>query len=160
MINGKKIIRLIENMDVPVVAVISGVCFGAGLEIALASHIRVCSENAIFAFPETNYGIMPGLGGTVMLTKLIGSGKSAEIILSGDIVNAPRALELKLVDHVVPAKELQDFSMRLLNRLTTDRDIDVIRSVMRSIHNADILSFEIALEKETKLFCSLAVKDM
>lgn len=160
MSEGKDIIRIIESMDIPVVAVISGVCFGAGLEIALACHIRICSENALFAFPETNYGIMPGLGGTVMLTKLIGQGKSAEIILSGDMVGAQKALELKLTDHVVPLKDLIAFSMSFMERLTFDRDINVIRSVMKSIHNAQTLSFDNALEEETKLFCSLALKNM
>jgi enoyl-CoA hydratase/carnithine racemase len=157
---GKELIRFIENMNIPVVAAIKGVCFGAGFEIALACHIRICSENALFAFPESNHGIMPGLGGTVMLTKLIGAGKSAEIILTGDIVNAQKAMELRLADYVVPSKELNTFSMSFLERMTSDREIDVISSVMRSIHNSQTLSFEKALEEETKLFCALAVKSM
>jgi enoyl-CoA hydratase/carnithine racemase len=157
---GKELIRIIDNMNIPVIAAIKGVCFGAGLEIALACHIRICSENALFAFPESNHGIMPGLGGTVMLTKLIGAGKSAEIILTGDIVNAQKALELRLADYVVPSKELNAFSMSYLERMTSDREIDVINSVMRSIHNSQTLSFEKALKEETKLFCALVVKSM
>jgi len=157
---GKELIRIIENMNIPVIAAIKGVCFGAGLEIALACHIRICSQNALFAFPESNHGIMPGLGGTVMLTKLIGVGKSAEIILTGDIVNAQKAQELRLADHVVPSKELNAFSMSFLERMTSDREIDVINSVMKSIHNSQTLSFEKALEEETKLFCALAIKSM
>jgi enoyl-CoA hydratase/carnithine racemase len=157
---GKELIRIIENMNIPVIAAVKGVCFGAGLEIALACHLRICSENALFAFPESNHGIMPGLGGTVMLTKLIGVGKSAEIILTGDIVNAQKALELRLADYVVPSKELNAFSIGFLERLTSDRDTDVINSVMKSIHNSQTLPFEKALEEETKLFCALAVKTM
>jgi len=157
---GKKIIRFIENLNIPVIAAISGVCFGGGLEIALACHILICSENALFAFPETNYGIIPGLGGTVMLTKLIGPGRSAEIILSGEIVNAQRALELKLADYVVPTKELHSYTIDFLNRMTADRDINVIHSVMKSINNSQTLSYEKALEEETKLFCALAVRNM
>jgi enoyl-CoA hydratase/carnithine racemase len=157
---GKDVIQTIEASDIPVVAAISGVCFGAGLEIALACHIRICSENSLFAFPETNHGLMPGIGGSVMLTKLIGSGKSAEIILSGDIIDAQKALTLKLTDYIVPSKELQAFSLSYIERLTSSRDIDVIRSVMQSIHNAQTMPFEKALEEETKLFCPLAVKSM
>jgi enoyl-CoA hydratase/carnithine racemase len=157
---AKGLIRIIDNLNIPVVAAISGVCFGAGLEIALACHIRICSENALFAFPETNHGIMPGLGGTIMLAKLIGVGRSAEIILTGEIVNAQKALELKLADHSLPARELQAFSMNLLTRMTADRDVEVIHSVMKSIHNSQILSFDKALEEETKLFCALAIKSM
>jgi enoyl-CoA hydratase/carnithine racemase len=158
--DGKNIIRAIYNMNIPVVAAVSGVCFGAGLEIALACHFRICSENALFAFPETNYGFMPGLGGTVMLTKLIGAGKSAEMILTGQIMNSQKALEWKLADHIVPKKELQEYSINFLTRLTVDRNIDVIHSVMKSIHNSFTLPFEKALEEETKLFCSLAIKSM
>jgi enoyl-CoA hydratase/carnithine racemase len=158
--DGKAIIRIIDSMNVPVIAAISGVCFGAGLEIALACHIRFCSENALFAFPESNYGFMPGLGGTVMLTKLIGAGKSAEIILSGEIVNSQKAMELKLVDQILPKKELQAYSMNFLTKITGDRDVDVIHSIMKSIHNSQNMSFEKALEEETKLFCALAIKSL
>jgi enoyl-CoA hydratase/carnithine racemase len=160
MSEGKDLIHIINNMNIPVIAAIRGVCFGAGLEIALACHIRICSENALFAFPEANHGIMPGLGGAVMLTKLIGAGKSAEIILTSEIVNSQKALELKLADYVVPVKELKTFSLGLLERMTSDREIEVIHSVMKSIHNSQNLSFENALKEETKLFCALAVKSM
>jgi enoyl-CoA hydratase/carnithine racemase len=157
---GKDLINLIRNTNIPVVATIRGVCFGAGLEIALACHIRVCSENALFAFPETNHGIMPGLGGTVMLSNLIGEGKSAEIILTGEIVNSQKAIELKLADYAVPVKELISYSLNLLDSMTSDRDIEVIRSVMRSINNSRNMSFENAMREETKLFCALVVKNM
>jgi enoyl-CoA hydratase/carnithine racemase len=146
--------------DVPVIAEISGVCFGGGLEIALACHIRICSDNALFAFPEVNWGIMPGLGGTVTLSNLIGPGKSTEMILSGEIANAGKALEIKLVDHVVPSKELDAFTMDFMHKLTADREIDVIHSVMKSIRNSRTIEFEKALEEETRLFCALAVRNL
>jgi enoyl-CoA hydratase/carnithine racemase len=157
---GKTIIRVIDSMNVPVVAAIAGVCFGAGLEIALACHFRICSDKALFAFPETNYGIMPGMGGTVMLTKLIGPGRSAQLIITGDVVDSQKALELRLADYVVPKKELQAYSMNFLIKMVGDRDIDVIHSVMKSIHNSQTLPFESALLEETKLFCPLAIKSM
>jgi len=160
MAGGKDLIRFIEQIELPVVALVTGVCFGAGLEIVLACHIRICSDNALFAFPETNYGIMPGMGGTVMLSRLIGPGKAAEIILSGDTINAQQALKIKLADYLVPAGQIREFSLNYLDKLTSGRDPDVIRSVMRSLHNAQTMPFEKALEEETKLFCSLAVKSM
>jgi len=160
MAGGKDLIRFIGQIDIPVVASVTGICFGAGLEIALACHIRICSDNALFAFPETNYGIMPGMGGTVMLSKLIGPGKAAEIILSGDTINAQQAIKLRLVDYLAAADEIREYSLNYLEKLTSGRDNEVIRSVMKSLHNAQILSFEKALEEETRLFCSLAVKSM
>jgi enoyl-CoA hydratase/carnithine racemase len=157
---GKTLIRLIESLDVPVVAEISGVCFGGGLEIALACHIRICSDNALFAFPEVNYGIMPGLGGTVMLTRLIGPGRSAEMILSGDMANAEKALEMKLVEYIVPSVDLNSFTLEYLHKLTDDREVEVIRSVMKSIRNSLAMDMESALAEETRLFCALAVSNM
>jgi enoyl-CoA hydratase/carnithine racemase len=157
---GKQLASLLESIDIPVVASISGVCFGAGLEIALACHIRICSDNSLFAFPETNYGIMPGLGGTVMLSKLIGQGKSAEIILSGNIISAQKALNLGMADYVTSSKELHQFSVKFLQKLTADRDIDVINCVMKSIHNAQTIPYEKALEEETRMFCALAAKSL
>lgn len=160
MTKGKALLDFIENLRIPVIAAVSGVCFGGGLEIALVAHIRICTENAIFAFPETNYNIMPGLAGTIRLAKLIGKGKAAEIILSGEVVNSVKAKEVRLVDYIVPSKEINDFTIDFLNRLVADRDPDVIESVMMSIQNAGRMSFEDAVKEETKLFCRLALKNM
>jgi len=160
MTAGKKLIRIITEAEVPVVAGISGVCFGGGLEIALACHIRICSENALFAAPEANYGIMPGLGGTVTLSRLIGPGKAVEMILSGDIVNAEKALALGLTDYVIPNKDLHSFTLDYLNKMTADRDTAVIRSIVKSIHHSQTMDFEKAMEEETKLFCALAVRHL
>lgn len=160
MTDGKKVLDFIENLSIPVIASISGVCFGGGLEIALACHIRICADNALFAFPESNHDIMPGLGGTVRITRLIGPGKSAEMTLSGEMVNAQQALEIKLADHIVPSKELMSYSLNFLKKLTADRDIEVIHSVMKSINNSRTMPFEKAIEEESKLFCKLAVKNL
>lgn len=158
MSSGKELIQLIESTPLPVVAEIRGACLGGGLEIALACHVRICSENALFAFPETNHGIMPGLGGTTLLPKVIGPGKAAEMILSADIVNAQKAMEMKLVDYVVPENELHSFTLEYLKKLTADRDGEVIRSVMKSIHNSMHMDTEKALEEETRMFCRLAAR--
>lgn len=157
---GKALLKWIEESTVPVVAAINGACFGGGLEIALACHIRICSENALFAFPEINFGILPGLGGTQRLTELIGLSRSTKMILSGNIFNSEKALEWGLVDKIVPSSELLQNSLDFINKMTSDREIDVIRSVMRSIHNSFRMERERALEEETKMFCALAVRNI
>ena len=157
---GRKLIRIIERAEIPVVAAIRGACFGGGLEIALACHVRICSENAMFAFPEINHGLIPGLGGSAMLSDLTGEGRSLEIILSGNVVDAQKALELKITDYVVPAKETGSFALKYLEDLTRDRDAEIIRSVMKSIHNSRTIPFEEALREETKLFCKLARRNL
>ena len=80
---GLALLNAIHNLEIPVIAAINRVCFGGGLEIALACHIRVASENAIFAFPEVNHHLMPGMGGTIRLPTFTGLSESAKMILGG-----------------------------------------------------------------------------
>ena len=158
MDDGKAVLDHLENLDIPVMAAIQGICFGAGLEIILACHIRICSENALFAFPEINHNILPGLGGTVRFQELAGFPKALKMIMSGDMINAEDALEMRLVDFVAPKAKLFDFSFNLMQKMTKDRPLHVIHSVMRSLRNARTMPVEEAMKEETRLFCELAKK--
>jgi len=104
-----------RNLDPgkPVVAAVNGYCLGGGLELALACDIRWCSEDATFALPELRWGILPGQGGTQRLPRLIGPGAALELILSGERIDASRALQLGLVTRVLPAVELVPRSLEL-----------------------------------------------
>lgn len=146
-----------EELSVPVVAAIKGVCFGAGLELALSCHIRVCSEKALMSFPETGYGIIPGLNGAIRLGKKIGLCHAMEMVLAGKIIHSDEALEMGIVDYIVPSKEVFGFSLNLLEKLTRDRQNDVIHSVMKSLNNSRKLTLDEAAEEETKMFASLVV---
>lgn len=153
---GKEILEFIDSLNVPVVTAINGLCFGGGLEIALASHIRIASERALFAFPETNHGLIPGLGGTYRLTRILGKN-AIEIILGGDLFNADQAREIGLVHTVANEKKSQLFAMDYLKRLVADRPVEVIHAAMTAIRNADRMASDQALKAETELFCNLAV---
>ena len=157
---GTDILRAIEKLEIPVFAAITGACFGGGLEIALATHIRICSNRSLFAFPETDLGLIPGLGGTLRLVHLTGTGKAAEIILSGQIINAEQACELNIVDHVVPPNEVIAYTKSLLQKMIENKPLEIINTVMRAIHNARTLNINDALEEESRMFCRLAVKAM
>jgi len=156
---GKAALDHLENLDIPVVASIQGICFGGGLEVALACHIRVCSENALFAFPEINQGIIPGLGGTVRCFTRTGFPKAIKFIMSGDMINAEDAQELHLVDFVVSKQKVFEFSFNFLQKLTRDRPLPVINAVMRALKNARTLSTEEAMKEETRMFCQLALAE-
>ena len=159
MEGGKAVLDHIENLNIPVITAIQGICFGGGLEIALASHIRVCAENSLFAFPEINHGIIPGLGGTVRATELIGFHNSLKLIMSGDMINAEDALEMKLVDYIVSKSKLFEFCFSLMQKMTQDRPLPVIHAVMTALRNARNLSSYEAMKEETRLFCSLALAE-
>jgi enoyl-CoA hydratase len=153
---GHEVIRQLTLPGVPLVAAIRGTCFGGGLEIALGCDIRIASENALLAFPESGQGLMPGMGGTVRLPGLAGAPAALQVILGGDMLSAGEALDLKIVDRVVPKDELFPAAMTLLLKMTDGRPLSVIRSIVRSVRLSRELPPDTALEEETKLFCSLA----
>jgi enoyl-CoA hydratase/carnithine racemase len=157
---GKALLRYIENLDIPVVAAIQGICFGGGLEIALACHIRVCSTNALFAFPETNQGFIPGLGGINAVSELASVPEALKFVLSGDMINAEEAKMMKIVDYIVPGENLIHWSLNMLKKMTGDRRLKVINYVMKALHNTKTMSIEESIREETRMFCELAKEEM
>lgn len=107
--------QALRGLPYPVVAAVSGCCLGSGLELALACTARVASANAVFAMPESQHLLIPGCGGTVNLTELIGFRKAMTLILSGELLSAEQALALGLVDVVVERKELMASAERLIS---------------------------------------------
>ena len=153
---GQELLTHIQNLDIPVIAAINRVCFGGGLEIALACHIRVASDNALLAFPEVNQNLMPGMGGTYRLPALAGVTESAKMILGGDIVNATDARELGIIDYIAPKDKAFDFAWALMQKMVHDRPVKVIRSIMAALKNASQLPQQDAIMEEIRLFCCLA----
>lgn len=114
---GQYVFRRFEESRKPVLAAVNGFALGGGCELAMACHLRVAAENARFGQPEVNLGIIPGYGGTQRLTQLIGKGRAMELMLTADMVNAADAHCLGLVNHVVPADQLIEFSKGLLKKI-------------------------------------------
>tara|TARA_X000000950_G_scaffold50943_1_gene60053 strand:+ start:17472 stop:18245 length:774 start_codon:yes stop_codon:yes gene_type:complete len=105
--NGQvKLFNLIENFSKPVIAAINGFALGGGLELAMACHIRVASENAKMGLPEVSLGLIPGYGGTQRLAQLVGKGKALELITTAQMINSNQALEYGLINHLVSQENL------------------------------------------------------
>ncbi|HSH52274.1 MAG TPA: enoyl-CoA hydratase/isomerase family protein [Bacteroidales bacterium] len=155
IIQGKNILNYIENLEIPVIAAINGICFGGGLEIALACSMRIASNNALFAFPEINHGLIPGLGGIFRLVKLI-KNRAFEIILKGDMMNAEKALEIGLIDDITNDKDAFKYAQEKMLSMTGGRSTELIHFAMKALKNVDKLSKEDALQEETDMFCKLA----
>lgn len=98
----------IENLNTPVICAVNGYALGGGLELAMACHIRIASDNAQFGLPEVSLGLLPGYGGTQRLPQLIGKGRAFELILSAGMINSEKALSYGLVNHVVTQEALLD----------------------------------------------------
>ena len=101
---GQMILSQLEQLNVPLVAAINGACLGGGLELALACHARVCSDNpkTALGLPEVQLGLLPGGGGTQRLPKLVGVQKALDMMLTGKQLRAKQALKVGLVNDVVP----------------------------------------------------------
>lgn len=107
--NGQKILfDFVENLSTPVIAAVNGFALGGGLELAMACHFRVASDNAKMGLPEVSLGVIPGYGGTQRLTQLVGKGRAMEMIMTAGMIDANKALNYGLVNHVVPQSELLD----------------------------------------------------
>ncbi len=158
MQQGKLLLEVMKSYNIPIIAAVEGVCFGGGLEIVLASDIRIASRKSLFAFPEANLELIPGLGGSIHLPKQIGKAYAMEIILKGDIVDCDTALDLKFIDFQEEPKTSFDRAMKIAISMTKNRSMTVINSVVESIRNAERLPYSEALERETELFCVLAKK--
>jgi enoyl-CoA hydratase len=108
----------IENLFTPVIAAINGFALGGGLELAMACHFRVASENAKMGLPEVSLGLIPGYGGTQRLPQLVGKGKAMEMIMTAGMITAADALNRGLVNYVVDQDELIDFCEKIAKRIT------------------------------------------
>jgi enoyl-CoA hydratase/carnithine racemase len=109
-------LQALAEAPFPVVAAVSGCCFGSGLELALACQVRLAARNALFCAPETSLQVMPGCGATVRLPQLVGRGAAIDLILSGRLLSAEEALRLGLVDAVLERDELLPAAGSLIRR--------------------------------------------
>jgi enoyl-CoA hydratase/carnithine racemase len=96
--------RMLSSLPVPVVAVLKGLCAGSAYELALCADIRIAEERTTLGLPEVQYDVIPGCGGTVRLTKLVGAASALDLLLSGRLLSSDEAYALGLVDMVVPRK--------------------------------------------------------
>ena len=105
---GHWTLKMIQDMDRPVIAAVNGYALGGGTEIAVACDFIYASENARFGFPEVTLGIFPGFGGTQRVPRLIGKGKAKELIYTGKMVNAQEAYQMGIVNRVFPLASLME----------------------------------------------------
>ncbi len=116
--NGNKFLfEIIENSTKPIIAMINGYALGGGLELAMACHIRVASDDSRMGLPEVSLGIIPGYGGTKRLPLLIGKGRAMEMIITGRMINAEEAKSFGLINHMVKKEKLTDFCNSLANKI-------------------------------------------
>lgn len=141
----------VDTFPKPVIAMINGFCLGGGNELALACDLRIASENARFAQPEINLGIMCGGGGTQRLTRLIGEGRAMEMILTGDMIDAQTALKFGLVTAVHPAEELEAKTMELAEKIAEKAPV-ALQMSKEAVKFASRSNLDEGLRREVDLF--------
>jgi len=159
--NQRNIFNVIENFDKPVVAAINGFALGGGLELAMACHIRIASDNAKMGLPEVTLGLIPGYGGTQRLTKLIGKTKAMEMILTADTINAAEAYNLGLVNYVVSQDRLASLAEEILHKILKNAPLAVAAAItaVNAAGNGNTDGFDTEIVEFAKCFATADFKE-
>lgn len=144
---GNDLFLKIERFPLPVIAAVNGYAFGGGCELAMCCDIRIASDNAMFALPETGLGIIPSFGGTQRLPRLINKGMAKEMLYTGRRISADEALRFGLVNAVYTQDELMEKAMELANRVAKNAPI-AVRAAKRAVNDGIQVSIEKGIDIE------------
>jgi len=145
-----KLFNLLENLSKPVIAAINGFALGGGLELCMASHIRIASDNARMGLPEVSLGVIPGYGGTQRLAQLVGRGKAMEMVTTAGMITADDAKQCGLVNHVTTPEELMPLAQKIASKIIKNSP-NAISAAMRAI-NANYVDGVNGFDKEIEEF--------
>jgi enoyl-CoA hydratase/carnithine racemase len=134
-------------LEVPVIAAVNGAAMGGGCEMTLACDFAYAAETARFGLPEVTLGIMPGLGGTQLLTRSIGERRAIEILVTGRPLSAAEALEAGIVNRVVPAGELMAAALETAVRIAANAPLSV-KALKHVVHEGNGMDLAAAMELE------------
>lgn len=151
---GQMMTARFEAFPKPVIAAVNGIAFGGGCEITEAVHLAIASEHALFAKPEINIGIPPTFGGTQRLSRLAGRKRALELLLTGDTFTPARALELGLINAVVPHDELLPRAFELADRILRHSPLAaarIITAVTRGLNTTIAEGLEIEREQFARM---------
>ncbi len=150
-IRGQRMLDLIEGLGKPVVAAVNGFALGGGCELAMACHVRIASTSAKLGTPEVKLGIMCGYAGTQRLPRLVGKGRALEMLLTGEMVDAPEALRIGLVNRVVPPAALLPEAEALLRKMLANGPVS-LRFILRAVNDGLEMGLGGAQHLEATLF--------
>ncbi|HJR75049.1 MAG TPA: enoyl-CoA hydratase-related protein [Luteimonas sp.] len=150
-LRGQRMMRRVEKMPKPVIAMVNGFALGGGLELAMCCHLRIAADTAKVGQPEINLGLIPGFGGTQRLIRLAGRAAALELCLTGAPIDAARALQLGIVNRVVPAAELEAETMKLAEQLANAAPL-ALRGMIDCVNVGAECGLEEGLEYESAQF--------
>lgn len=142
----------IENFGKPVIAAVNGFALGGGLELAMASHIRIASDNAKLGLPEVTLGLIPGYGGTQRLPRLVGRGRAAQMIFTAEMISAQRAFEIGLVNEVVAQSELLDRAKAIASKISKNSSVAISKAIKAINASGTKDGFDVEIQSFGELF--------
>ncbi len=150
-LRGQRMMRRVEKMPKPVIAMVNGFALGGGLELAMCCHLRIAADNAKLGQPEINLGLIPGFGGSQRLLRLAGRAATLELCLTGAPIDAARASQLGIVNRVVPAADLETETMKLAEQLANAAPL-ALRGMIDCVNVGAECGIEEGLEYESAQF--------
>ena len=149
---GQSLVKLLMKLPKVSLALVNGVAFGGGCEIALACDVRISTENAKFGQPEPNLGIMPGWGATYNLPRLVGASTASELLLTGKIIDAQEADRIGLVSRVIPASYKETEIKELADHIATLSPV-AIRKIKETLAETKSLDRSLSIEFDKFMEC-------
>lgn len=150
----EKLFDLVANLSTPVIAAVNGFALGGGLELAMAAHIRIASDNARMGLPEVSLGVIPGYGGTQRLPQLVGKGRALEMIMTAGMIDAEKALQYGLVNQVTTPDELIPTAEKIADKICKNSSV-AIKEAINAINAGfedGVNGFEAEIEAFGKCF--------
>lgn len=144
----------VANLSKPVIAAVNGFALGGGLELAMAAHFRIASDNAKMGLPEVSLGVIPGYGGTQRLPQLVGKGRAMEMIMTAGMIDANQALQYGLVNHVTTLEVLLSLAQKLAEKILKNSSVAIaaaIRAVNANFEDGKN-GFDVEIEEFGKCF--------
>ncbi len=152
---GQAVFARFEASHKPVIAAVNGFALGGGCELAMACHVRIAGDLAKFGQPEVKLGFIPGYGGTQRLQRLVGPGHAAQLLLTGEIIDANEAARIGLVNRVVPAADLMSVTEGLMKQMLANAPQALAR-ILDGIRRAADAPPSALYDLESANFSSLA----
>lgn len=149
--NGQDFFEWVERYPKPIIAAIHGAALGGGLEFAMACHIRIVTETAKLGLPELNLGLIPGYGGTQRLTRLVGTAKALEMMLTSEPITGLEAVQLGLANVAVPEISLLSYVQGFAEKIAVKSPITV-KAVLELIQSVKTPQYHAGLTREAELF--------
>lgn len=151
---SRELLSVVTECEKPIIAAINGYCLGGGLEVALCCDIRIAADHSRLGLPEVSLGLIPGAGGTQRLPRLIVPGWANYLLITGESISAQKALEIGLVQEIVPYDGLRDRAMELASIINRKGPL-AVRSAKRAAQQGVQLSLEAALDLENNIFSEI-----